>query len=382
MTMMTITMVLVLVATLLLPALVLKVEKKLKIIQWLGPVVSCYILGIILGNTLGEWWNGELARTVSELSVLLALPMLLFSTDLGAWLKLAKKTIFSFVLVVVSVSVMALLVGYLFSDKDPEVWKMAGMMVGVYTGGTPNLMAIGKALGIREDAFIMLNASDMVLGGVYLLFIMSVGVKILTRLLPAFDHSIDNKEDELDLWRWSKLGVGHQIKHVLILLVLSGGCVGIAVGVSRLITGRDEVSIIVLALTVLAVLLSFSKKVRYFEGSQESGQYLLLSFCVAIGSLANASELFTGSWWYFIFVFLIMIGSIILHFSACFFFKIDRDTAIITSMAGVFGPAFVAPMCQVLKNRSILFSGVTTGLVGYAVGNIVGLMVAYILKGI
>jgi uncharacterized membrane protein len=38
-------------------------------------------------------------------------------------------------------------------------------------------------------------------------------------------------------------------------------------------------------------------------------------------------------------------------------------------------------MSQVLKNRAILFSGVTTGLVGYAVGNFVGILIAYLLKG-
>jgi len=103
-------------------------------------------------------------------------------------------------------------------------------------------------------------------------------------------------------------------------------------------------------------------------------------FCLAVGSLANASQLISGSWWYFLFCSLIMFGSILLHFLCCFFLKIDRDTALITSMAGIFGPAFVAPMSQVLKNKAILVSGVTTGLVGIAVGNFVGVAVAYLIK--
>jgi uncharacterized membrane protein len=37
-------------------------------------------------------------------------------------------------------------------------------------------------------------------------------------------------------------------------------------------------------------------------------------------------------------------------------------------------------MAAVLKNRAILVSGVTTGLVGIAVGNFVGLIVSYLLK--
>jgi uncharacterized membrane protein len=49
-------------------------------------------------------------------------------------------------------------------------------------------------------------------------------------------------------------------------------------------------------------------------------------------------------------------------------------------MAGIFGPAFVAPMAAVLKNRAILVSGVTTGLVGIALGTFVGVALAQLLN--
>jgi uncharacterized membrane protein len=169
--------------------------------------------------------------------------------------------------------------------------------------------------------------------------------------------------------------------HTIILFILSALAVGLSLLLSKLLTGGESVSLIILGLTTIAVAFSFNKKIRHFEGSQEIGHYLLLVFCVAVGSLANTSQMLSGSLWYFLFGATIMFGSIFLHFLCCFFLKIDRDTAIITSMAGIFGPAFVAPMSQVLKNKAILFSGVTTGLVGYAVGNFVGILIAYLLKG-
>jgi uncharacterized membrane protein len=367
-------------ATFLLPFIITKLEKKLKLIEWLSPVVCCYALGILLGNGLGTFWEQDLARSLSEVSVMLALPMLLFSTDLLGWFKLAKKTLISFAFVILSVMVSAYVAGRIFYGADPEVWKMAGMMVGVYTGGTPNLMAIGKALEVREDVFVMLNAVDVVLGGAYLLFIMSVGVKLLGRFLPPFDYSQANEEDA-SLLNWSHLSLKRKSLHSLILFILGAVSVGLALLLSKLLTGGESVSVIILGLTLIAILFSFSPKIRHFEGSQELGQYLLLVFCVAVGSLAKTSQMGTGSLWYFLFCATVMFGSIFLHFLCCFFLKIDRDTAIITSMAGIFGPAFVAPMSQVLKNRAILFSGVTTGLVGYAVGNFVGILIAYLLKG-
>lgn len=365
--------------TFLLPLVILKLEEKVKLIQWLSPIVCCYALGIIMGNALGADWDTHLARNMSEISVLLALPLLLLSVDLAGWLKLARTTIISFLLLIVCVMLVSFLVGWYYRDHDPEVWKMAGMLAGVYVGGTANLTAIGKILGVRDEVFVMLNAVDLVLGGIYLMFVMSVGVKILTRILPPFNHQgLD--EGVMDLIHWKQLKFARKFLHSVFLLFISGSVVGLSLLLSKLLTGQEEPGIIILGLTSMALLLSFSQKIRHFEGSQEWGQYFLMVFCVAVGSLANVSQLISGSWWYFLLCGLIMSGSIVLHFLCCFFLKIDRDTAIITSMAGIFGPAFVAPMSQVLRNKNILVSGVTTGLVGIAVGNFLGVAVAYAIN--
>lgn len=362
-----------------LPLVILKLEDKVKPIQWLSPIVCCYSLGILLGNVTGPLWDQGLARTMSEVSVLLALPLLLISVDLIGWCKCAKTTIFSFVLLIICVVFVSVVVGVFYKDHDPEVWKMAGMLAGVYVGGTANLTAIGKILGVRDEVFVMLNAVDLIWGGFYLLIIMSVGVKLLTRILPAFNHT-GMDEGEMDLLNWKKLPLQKKILHSVLLLLLSGAIVGASVLLSKILTGEEVPGIIILGLTGLALICSFNKKIRHFEGSGEWGQYFLMVFCLAVGSLANISQLISGSVWYFIFTGLIMFGSIFLHFLFCFFFKIDRDTAIITSMAGIFGPAFVAPMSQVLKNKTILVSGVTTGLVGIAIGNFVGVAVSYMIK--
>jgi uncharacterized membrane protein len=362
------------------PYLILRAEKSVKVVQWLSAVVCCYGLGIFIGNVALNFWSTSTAKSVSEFSVLLALPLLLFSTDIPAWLKLAKTTIISFIFVVLSVMLIAFSAGKIFSDADPEVWKMAGMMVGVYTGGTPNLMAIGKALEVRDDVFVMLNAVDVILGGFYLLIIMSFGVKLLGKFLPAFDHE-SKVHGDAELINWKGLTLRKKVKNGFILTVLALISVLLAVGLSRVITGTESVSVIMLGLTTISVGLSFFGPIRKLQGSQEMGQYLLLVFCIAVGSLANFSAVTINSLWYILFCAFILFGSILLHFLCCFFLKIDRDTAIITSMAGIFGPAFVAPMSQVLRNQAILFSGVTTGLVGYAIGNFAGIFIAYLLKG-
>lgn len=171
-----------------LPLLVLRFSQNL-ILKWLGPVVTCYILGILIGNFFKPLWDFTYARHISEAGILLALPLFLFSVDLWGWTKLAKSTLFSFFLLILCVVGCSLLGGWLFLKDDPETWKMAAMLTGVYIGGTANLTALGKMLDIRHDAFIALNTVDLILGGIYLLFIMSIGVKILSKFLRPFHFS-------------------------------------------------------------------------------------------------------------------------------------------------------------------------------------------------
>ena len=88
--------ILIIILIFLIPLLINTFEKKIKLIQWLSPVVCCYAAGMILGNLPFLSGVSTKARMMSEVSLMLALPMLLFATDFLGWLKLAKTTIISF----------------------------------------------------------------------------------------------------------------------------------------------------------------------------------------------------------------------------------------------------------------------------------------------
>jgi uncharacterized membrane protein len=77
-----------------------------------------------------------------------------------------------------------------------------------------------------------------------------------------------------------------------------------------------------------------------------------------------------------------MVGSIVLHFLFAWIFRVDADTTLITSVAGIFGPAFIGPVASVLKNKDIVVSGLTTGLVGYAIANYLGLGMAQLFHSV
>jgi uncharacterized membrane protein len=361
--------------------LIILLLQRTRLIAFLSPVVTSYILGIIFANIPGITPDHQVAKLATEASVPLAIPLLLFGTDFIRWFRLAKSTVVSFSLIVLSVCVMSFTVSYGFKDILDNFWQIGGMLVGVYTGGTPNMTAIGLSLGVKEEIFILMNGADLVLGAGYLLFILTVGCKVMSWFLPPFKSSGMTDDTEV-MANWDRLSYPNRAFNAFILLIMSGAILGISLGVSHLVLGEEQAALIILVITTFGIALSFSPKIRNFRGSYEVGQYLLLVFCTGVGSMANLAELMNGSWLYLLFFALVMWGSIALHVVLCRFFKIDRDTAIITSMAGIFGPPFVGPVAEVLKNREIIVSGLTSGLVGYAIGNYLGIAMAYILKGL
>jgi len=368
---------------LLFPALAMFGERRSKVLAWLSPVVLCYALGILLANFRLIPIDDGLAGGFASATVILAIPMLLFSMDFRRWLRLAKKTILSFFFAIVAVMTVSAVAVLLFQHSIELSREAAGMLVGVYTGGTPNMTAIGIALEVPNEMFILLNASDVALSSLYLILLMTVARPLLLHVLPAFSAAggADPRPSWNDPVEEDDRG-GRAIRPVQVLVStgLSAVAGALSVGVSMLLTGGISEPIVILSITTLGIAGSFVRPVRELTGVYETGQYLLLVFCVAIGTLANIGLLLASFGGVFLYTAFIFIGAITLHYTLAAIFRIDADTAIITSTAAVFGPAFIGPISNVLKNREIVASGLTTGVIGYAAGNYLGLGLAWLLK--
>jgi uncharacterized membrane protein len=268
----------------------------------------------------------------------------------------------------------------LFNSRDPEAWKLAGMTVGVYTGGTPNMSAIGLALDVTEEKFILVNGADVLLSAVYLLFLMTVAQRVLLRFLPAY-LATRTKPVGSGMEADPLLALKTRPRAVAAAMGLSVLTAGVTVGVVSIFDDSLPIAPVILSVTTIGIALSLVPRIRSLAGTYETGQYLLLIFAVAIGTLANIREMVEAFSTVFGFVAIVLGASILLHYVLAALFRIDADTVLITSTAAVFGPPFVGPIAAVLKNREIVVSGLTTGVVGYAVGNYAGLAIAYLVQG-
>ncbi|HOV46927.1 MAG: DUF819 family protein [Spirochaetes bacterium] len=369
----------------LLPLLLLFLERKVAIIQKISPIVILYIVGILLGNIglIGEKYY-SIQDTLSSIAVLFAIPLMLFSLDIKKWKKLAKPSLISFGIIIVA-DFLAVLAGFfIFKDKIPEVEKVGGMLVGVYTGGTPNLAALKIALKVSPSIYVATHTSDIIVSSVYLIFIITVGKKIFGLILPEFTSSspeltqeklTEEKKREYE-GILSKNHVTDFIKFMILDIII----VAISLGLSMVFKNIDQTLLVILCVTTFGLLASFIKPIRNLKNTFQVGQYFVMVFCLIVGSMANIQKLLTNASSILFYTSIAVFGSLLFHLIGARIFKIDTDTMIITSVSAIFSPPFVPMVATAIKNKEVIFSGIITGLIGYAIGNYFGIVVNYILN--
>jgi len=366
------------------PALVLYLCHKHVFLKKLGAVVICYIVGMVVGNTGILPDNITTTQTLmTTLTIPLALPLIFFSIDIRRWRRLAGKSILSFALAAVGTVIAA---GAGFSvfraGVGEESWKVGGMLIGVYTGGTPNLAAIGNALQVDPTAYVAAHTADVVVSAIYLLLLLTVVRKILLMVLPRFQSTgeadlCDAVEDFV-----SYGGILERQKLLPLLKALGLALVISAVAAGLAFVFPQDIGKVVAVLTVctLGVVCSLIPAIRAIPMTFQLGQYIILIFCLAVSSMADLSKLVSTAPAMVGYVTVVIFVGLAIHAALAAMFGIDADTVIITSVAGVFSPPFVPMVAAVLRNKEVVVTGVVTGVIGWVIGTYLGVIVGYLLK--
>lgn len=407
------------------PILLIYLTKISRFMNRLGAVVLAYLLGLTLGN-IGILPTGsdeyvkllgpntflpkeQFLTHLNSLQVLesdivvnrianlqdilmtiiipLAIPLLVFSLDIRKWLKLAKGALLSLTLAMISLLIVVFGGFYLFADSITESWKVAGMLVGVYTGGTPNLAAIGTALNVSPNIFILTHTYDLIVGAVALVFLMTVAQSLFHTFLPKFQiiHKGENifqlAQEDQDLENYNKLFKRSAVPDILKALGISILIFAIGGGLSLLVEKPNDTIVAILSITTLGLLASMLKPVNKLKNSFPLGMYLIIIFSLVVSSMANLSNMFQIEFLQlFLYVLLVVFGSMVIHVGLSRIFGIDADTTIISITALTYSPPFVPAVASALKNKELIISGLTIGILGYAFGTYLGIFIATILK--
>lgn len=138
--------------------------QRFKVFKTLGPALTVIVMGIVMSNLRIVPTSSPTYDAISSYCVPLSVSICLLSLDLKQMRKLSKEPIIALASAIFSVCVAALVFGILFANKIDEGWKVAGMFVGTYTGGSSNLTAIAVGLDASKNTIASANAADYVVG--------------------------------------------------------------------------------------------------------------------------------------------------------------------------------------------------------------------------
>lgn len=159
------------------------------------------------------------------------------------------------------------------------------------------------------------------------------------------------------------------------LLILGAG-----VGLSMLMPKEFFMVTVILSITTLGIIASLIPAVNRIKRTFELGMYFILIFSLVVASMADIRHFNVQSLYLFYYVGFTIFGSLTLHVLLAKIFRVDADTTMITSVALIFSPPFVPVLAGALKNRQVIISGLAIGILGYALGNYLGVLLAYMLK--
>ncbi len=409
------------------PILLIYLTQVSKTINKIGAVVMAYTIGLLIGNIrifpkpgaafrsilgsnlsiphadlLKHFAAGRISESdmiynqiastqdlIMSIAIPIALPLLLFSLDIKRWLKLAKEALLSLILGISSVFIILIVGFFLFKGHVHDSWKVAGMLCGVYTGATANMAAISTALEVDPNTFVLANTYDMVLGAVCLLFLLTKAQSLFNLVLPKFhenhkDINIEKVIEEsegIDNYKgiFTKKGIIPLLK----ALSLSALILGVSFALSQLVPKNAQTVTIILSITTLGLLLGSFKSISSIERTFQLGMYFIFVFSLVVSSMADLRSMFQIDFLsLFLYVALAVFGSMMVHVYLSYLFRVDSDTTIITITALTFSPPFVPGVASALKNKEIIITGITSGILGIAFGNYLGIGIAYFLKAI
>lgn len=345
----------------------------------IGSVLLSYGIGLALAQFIQHTdVLKQVQMNVSGVAIMLALPILLMDLRLSSLKSVVGKIAISSIIAMVSV-VFVVGVSYQFyKDTIGDSWQIAGMMVGIYTGGTINLASIQQALGVSQDTYIAVHTFDTLWTTIYLFVLMLYSGQFSFKKNTGTKEEWHTTKRFFDAIYWLKRDV---LKNTGIQLGIAILVAGFAFGAGFLFRQDIRDAAIMLLLTTFGVCAALLVSKTSLKISSGPGSYFLNMFGLALASMADFRNIIDASPSLISWIAIVLFGSFVLHFVIGKLFKVDTATTMVVSVAYICSPPFVPIISKSYRRNDLLLPGLVVGVLGYVIGNYLGVLVAFVLRG-
>lgn len=349
----------------------------------LGPALIAILLGMLVSNIGITPFNHPVYDFASGNLINLSIVVLLLSTDLKGIKAMGAQAILAMALACVSVVAVTIVFGMVFAPRITEGWKLAGMFVGTYTGGSSNLNAIGASLEVSSEMMAAANAADYVAYTPFIMLMMWCGSNLhkIDRFNKFWPYRVAESEltleggsDYLKAKEWG-------ISDIAWLIAIGFSIVGVSSFLATKISPPGWTGTLrLLFMTTVAIAAAQTRQIKQLKGTLDLGMYLSFFYLSYIGLTVDLKEFVNSALMVGLFCFVIIFVSLALHTVLSRIFKIKYQYVLLSMQAAVGSSVSATVLAAASGWESLVGMAVVMGLIGNAVGNYLGVFVAHVLR--
>jgi uncharacterized membrane protein len=286
----------------------------------------------------------------------------------------------------------------LLVDLGPQEAAVAASLTGSYTGGTVNFVPLTQMTGLAEDGALVaaIIAADHLASASWVA-VMAIlpGVAWVARRYVPRDHTQGEVEDspERTEARVTSLSLALTLTYALVVVALGDAIVragawafetwfGLTASDLRASIGVSIGDLRYVAITFLALILptAIPKQMAKLTGGFELGVVFAFMFFAAIAAESNIAMLIEVAPLIGLFILVLVSLHAIVALVIAKFVRLSLPEILIASNAAILG-ATTAPALAAAKGwRDLVTPGVLMGVLGYAVGTVLGTVVFGLLS--
>jgi uncharacterized membrane protein len=362
----------------------------------LGASLIAIVLGAAISNAGLVPVSSPVYDMITGPITSLAIAWLLLSVNLGDVKKAGPRMLGAYALAaggtMLGAFIAAVLFGGIFGDDG---WRLAGVLTGTFTGGSVNFVSVGRAVELPDRIFAGTTAADALITGLWM------GA---TLLLPVWLGRFYRKPaegvevhgswgDEIEeaphpahgsASPGDPEGIPHPffLKEAISTLDLAVlGAVGVGLIMASSLLGTLIPGIpSILWLTTLALIVGHLPWITKPQGAFQLGTLALHFFFVVIGIFSRVSEIVAvGFEVFWVTLTVVAIHGIVVY-GGGWIARLDVASLSVASQAAVGGPSSAMAVAVSREWRGLVLPGIIVGLLGYAIGNYLGIGVASLVR--
>jgi len=353
-----------------------------KVFEFLPAIIWIFITPIILSNLNVIPRSSPIYTTFRSFAVPMFIVLMLLDIDIRQAMRVAWRGAAVMVLGAFGIVVGAVIAFALFRSGVPEgTWMGFGALAGSWIGGTGNLAAVADALDTPGEMVGMVVLVDNIVYVVY--FPLIIGCKRWAKQFNRFTQVPPEAEAHFTEAAQQVEKKSHEVHFRDALTLLGFGFVAI-LGATQLARVFPEIQPVftertwaILLVTTFGIAMS-ATKLKDVPGTEPLSMTFVYIYMTMMGAQADLREL-GGAQWFIIAGFICITIHLVFIVAGARLFRIDVSMAAVASVSSV-GGAASAPVAAGFHREELVPVSIMLALIGYALGNYLGVATAYLCQ--